>query len=224
MRDKSYRCERESGSPVCRLTATNEVGDRFVVADFDDDFHVRRATLAMIASFAGSGLEASASAFGAVAHAGQQYGDRPYVVHLADVRGVLAEFGFTGSYLAAAWLHDVLEDTSVTYEVLSAIFPKLADLVWAVTGQGRNRKERTADAMDKLRNRSEAIPLKLADRIANVRISSRGRLDLFTMYASEHDAFEAVLRPRSDPNDGRETAMWLELDRMFRAERGVVRS
>lgn len=95
-------------------------------------------------------------------------------------------------------------------------FPRLADLVWAVTGCGKNRKERVADAMAKIRECPAAIPLKLADRIANVRAAGQKRSDLFAMYAREYTAFVLALRPASNPDDGRETAMWLELDRIFR--------
>ena len=45
----------------------------------------------------------------------------------------------------------------------------VADLVWAVTGVGANRKERNQSIYDKIKNYPMAAVLKTADRIADLR-------------------------------------------------------
>lgn len=59
----------------------------------------------------------------------QMYGDEPYSYHLRQVRSVLKRFGFgpkdslLGLKLGtAAWLHDVIEDTNVTYDQVWELF------------------------------------------------------------------------------------------------------
>ena len=48
-------------------------------------------------------------------HAGQVHGTRPFMMHLTEVVNTLHEFGYLDDDLtAAAWLHDVVEDTNVT--------------------------------------------------------------------------------------------------------------
>ena len=54
--------------------------------------------------------------------------------------------------VAAAWLHDTIEDTSVTREDIVAHFgDEVAALVWAVTGEGATRSERNQSAYAKIR-------------------------------------------------------------------------
>lgn len=53
------------------------------------------------------------------AHAGQLYGDRePYIGHVERVAGRVQHFGGTPEQVAAAWLHDVVEDGRRTVEGL----------------------------------------------------------------------------------------------------------
>lgn len=142
--------------------------------------------------------EEQAKDFAVRKHGAQKYGDRPYVVHLAAVRRVLVEAGYVGSILQAAWLHDVLEDTPTTAEELRASFGEdVFQLVWAVTGVGKNRKERVAAAYEKIR---ALLPyqggghLKLADRIANVEACvATGNASLLSMYQKEMPSFEKAL-------------------------------
>lgn len=121
-------------------------------------------------------IVARAKAFALAHHAGQLYGDVPYEVHLQAVVDVMTGFGFTNpNWLAAAWLHDVIEDTKATKKKVKDEFGDLvASIVWAVTGTGRNRKERNQSIYDKMLTAPEASVLKVADRIANVERSERG--------------------------------------------------
>lgn len=47
----------------------------------------------------------------------------PYVGHLARVAGYVREHGGTAEQIAAAWLHDSIEDGWATIRVIVAIFP-----------------------------------------------------------------------------------------------------
>lgn len=165
--------------------------------------------------------EAKWFAYGA--HAGQKYGDEPYGAHLRKVFLVLQHFGVLGdTLLAAAYLHDTLEDTNVEYKELEWFFGKdVADLVLAVTDRpGRNRKERHAATYNGIRDAGfEAIVLKLADRIANVETSVRTKDRRLSMYREEHPAFKAALLvPAWASPNGQDpmSGMWRHLDNLLK--------
>lgn len=150
-------------------------------------------------------------------HRGQKYGTMPYMVHLAQVRNVLRKFGYTSqTYCIAAWLHDVMEDVPhVNWHLLAGKWGEdVANLVEAVTGRGYTRKERNKDAHDKLLVNHAAIPLKLADRIANVQAcleaEDRGRL---LMYKKEWTKFSELWYPEISDQ---ETRMWLYLEKLLK--------
>ncbi len=164
-----------------------------------------------------SDAEQLAREFAIKAHGDQKYGDQPYVTHLAAVRDALIEFGCAErTHLIAAWLHDTIEDTDVTYEEIDRNFgTEMARYVWAVTGTGKTRAMRNSDAYQKMRWCPEAILIKLADRIANMRASKASKPELFKMYQSEYPAFRDTLRPvtRSAEVVCSE-AMWRALDQL----------
>lgn len=150
------------------------------------------------------------------AHSGQTYGPFPYSVHLGAVEEVISRFGFGHDVelRAAAWLHDVLEDTDLNIETLRMEFgDRVAEAVFAVTdGEGANRKERKAQVYKKIRqNGNDALIVKLADRIANV--EAGGKVD---MYRKEHETFGNELRTaNSYDSDQRLQAMWNHLDSLL---------
>jgi (p)ppGpp synthase/HD superfamily hydrolase len=130
-------------------------------------------------------------------------------------------YGITGQDLAifetAAWLHDAVEDTGLTHgEVEQTFGYGVGRLIWAVTNDpGKNRKERFENTYPKiLLVGRDALFLKLADRIANVRASIQGpdAIDesLLKMYRKEYPEFQRALR-----RPGIMSEMWDELDRMF---------
>ena len=64
--------------------------------------------------------------FAEQAHRGQKRSSgEDYFIHPCAVVEILADFGFDSSTVIAAFLHDVLEDTSVTYEQLRDEFANL---------------------------------------------------------------------------------------------------
>lgn len=138
--------------------------------------------------------------FGCSAHGAQMYGKHSYVRHLAHVESVLLRFGFYDSpLLAAAWLHDSIEDANVTWRQIDEMFgEEVAMLVFAVTdGEGANRKERKQASYAKMRDYPKAIILKLADRIANVESSMIDNGSLLGMYTKEYPSFRETLRAAS---------------------------
>jgi (p)ppGpp synthase/HD superfamily hydrolase len=163
------------------------------------------------------------------AHAGQMYGDAPYTRHLAHVENVsVATASLTLTLLAAAWLHDAVEDkTSVTLNEINLLLRFECDawLVEAVTdGEGKNRKERKAESYFRMFCRPEAIPLKLADRIANVEscLIDEVSVSLLEMYRKEHAEFrsklyEASLRAEVSFMRTRVRGMWAYLDELLAA-------
>jgi len=155
--------------------------------------------------------ETDARVFAEAAHADQKYGDAPYVKHLTMVRAVLADFGYGGALGVAAWLHDVVEDTPVSRQEVETRFGSdVAELVWAVTGVGADRKERNATAYAKIRALPAAAILKLADRIANVE-ASRDVPKKLALYRAEWGAFRKALGDLGDPR------MWARLERAIAA-------
>jgi (p)ppGpp synthase/HD superfamily hydrolase len=135
-----------------------------------------------------------AVALACLAHKAQRkdYGDWPYSFHLESVRFVLRDYGIEDNHpLAhAAWLHDTLEDTSVTFnDLLHCFGGTVAGLANAVTGVGPNRAARNADAYRKIQRTDDAVVLKLADRIANVEFSKANSQRKYHMYQTEWDGF-----------------------------------
>ncbi|MEV0774036.1 HD domain-containing protein [Nocardia salmonicida] len=156
--------------------------------------------------------EIEAREFAIAAHGDQRYGEHPYVTHLAAVRGVLDDFGYGGELGLAAWLHDVVEDTSITAEDVESRFGReVLDLVWAVTGIGPDRRARNQNAYNKIAAHPRAVILKLADRTANAEASPLAS-SWMGMYRTEHPTFKAHLGEllADDPTVAR---MWERLDR-----------
>ena len=119
-------------------------------------------------------LVARAAAFAHKAHAGhvRKYTGEPYFNHLAEVaRIVAATPGSDEAMVAAAYLHDTLEDTPTTYADLVKEFGhEVAVLVAELTNirtEG-NRATRKARDRARLAGISErAMTIKLADLIHN---------------------------------------------------------
>lgn len=125
-------------------------------------------------------LIGSAARFAALAHAGQirkySASDTPYIVHPMRVAGrVSLQEGVSDEMIAAAWLHDVLEDTSVSEgELRSAFGDEVADLVVELTNtsksiSGLSRAGRRKVDHERLSLVSkDAKIIKLADRLDNL--------------------------------------------------------
>jgi (p)ppGpp synthase/HD superfamily hydrolase len=117
--------------------------------------------------------------FATAAHAAvgqlRKYTFEPYIVHPAEVAAIVAEYGGTPEMIAAAWLHDTVEDTGVTSELIRKEFgDEVADLVGWLTDVSRpdhgNRAQRKAvDRAHTAAAPAAAQTIKLADLICNTR-------------------------------------------------------
>ncbi len=165
----------------------------------------------------GEALVTAASTLAEALHDGQKYGEKDYAAHLADVVALLRGHGFQRDYelLAAAWLHDSIEDGKTgQLEIGDKVGDGVARLVWAVTGHGRNRRERNADAYAKILFCGDrAIALKLADRAANVLSCWETRDTRLFMYQREYREFREKLRIGAVKE--RELKLWDKLDKLL---------
>lgn len=130
----------------------------------------------------------TALAFAARAHAGQtrKATDIPYIVHPVSVMLILMEAGETDpELLAAALLHDTVEDTAVTLAQIQEAFGKrIAEMVEGCSEPDRNdtweaRKQHTVAY---LRTAPRAVRLiTAADKLHNLR-------SMITDYAKQGEA------------------------------------
>ncbi len=138
--------------------------------------------------------------FAVAYHGAQLYGNRPYVEHLEDVVKVLGEAGYP-YHQDIGFLHDVLEDTDATADMIRAQFGDFtADAVLFCTDEpGTNRKTRKlatylrvdADRANETEAVVSGLAVKVADRIANLRnCRAENNTGLLSMYRKEHRDFE----------------------------------
>lgn len=120
------------------------------------------------------GLVERAEAFARYRHEGQtrKFSKTPYAEHPAAVARLLAEYTDKDYLLAAAWLHDTMEDCGVTYDDLAAEFgPYVASLVFQLTNDEAEKKfqgkvrylARKLSAMP-----PDALMIKLCDMLHNM--------------------------------------------------------
>lgn len=158
----------------------------------------------------------TAYALASYLHAGQRYGDLPFISHVTDVHAIIAEIYPTDVELqAAAYLHDAVEDAPEGMDARQMIAvrcgPDVLALVEAVTDEpGATRAERKAKTLPKTAAAGwRAVAIKLADRVCNMRRAGR----MAARYRAELPAFRAALFEVTA--DRLELApLWAELDRL----------
>ena len=120
-------------------------------------------------------------------HEGQKrLSGEPYIIHPVSVAIILYNLGMDGESMAAALLHDVVEDTDMTKENIQEEFGEdVANLVEGVTKLGKvpifTKEEQQAENVRKMlmamSQDIRVIIIKLADRIHNMRTLSFMRPD-----------------------------------------------
>ena len=117
--------------------------------------------------------------FAACAHHGQfRKSGEPYITHPCAVAKILIDYGMDYETIAAALLHDVVEDTEMSREDITQRFGAVvAHLVDGVTKLDKinmvSRQERQAESLRKMLMAMvkdvRVIIIKLADRLHNMR-------------------------------------------------------
>lgn len=119
-----------------------------------------------------------------------------YIVHPVNVAIILAELNMDTPTIIAGLLHDVIEDTNVSYETVEQEFGKeVADLVDGVTKlkklQFKSKQEYQAENLRKMvlamANDIRVIIVKLADRLHNLRT-----LEYMTEEKKKEKALETI--------------------------------
>ena len=130
----------------------------------------------------------------------RKYIDQPYVVHLREVAGLVAEHGGDEAMIAAAWLHDVVEDTEITLDQVETQFgADVAELVFALTDVSRpedgNRAVRKElDRQHVAKGSPRAKTIKLADIISNISTVAHFDPGFAKVYLPERERVLDVLR------------------------------
>lgn len=131
------------------------------------------------------------------------YGLVPYHYHLNDVALKVSQVNLdsskytdtdsldiaTNNMIAAAWLHDSIEDHNISSQTIESEFN--SDVAWLVeqvtNPSGKNKKEKNKLLFDKLSRvaDSRVLIIKICDRISNVTSSLISNEDLYKMYKKE---------------------------------------
>ncbi|WIJ24142.1 HD domain-containing protein [Devosia sp. RR2S18] len=149
-------------------------------------------------------LERRALAFAAAAHGSinqrRKYTGEPYIVHPIAVAEIVRTVPHEGPMIAAALLHDVVEDTPVTIEEILNEFGRevgeLVDWLTDVSGpaDGNRRKRKHLDLLHTAKATPAAKTIKLADLIDNTRTTAKYDPSFWRVYKREKIALLEVLK------------------------------
>ncbi len=158
---------------------------------------------------AGMDIVRKAQVYAMAAHAAvgqrRKYTGEPYIVHPAEVAKIVAGVpGATPNMVAAAWLHDVVEDTGCTYTDIHMGFgADIATLVGWLTDvskpeDGNRAKRKAIDRAHTAEAPAEAQTIKLADLISNSRSIMSHDPEFAKVYLEEKRLLLEVLT-KGDP-------------------------
>jgi len=144
----------------------------------------------------------SAAAFALERHGAQDHGCLKIADHLNDVAWN-ARMHYDPhvnilepeQVIAAAWLHDIIEDTPTTLEEIQDMFGhQIEDVVNLLTDkEGRNRLERHLRTYHAIRTDPDATLIKLCDRRHNQDRSLKHGEHWMVMYEREYNYFKFAL-------------------------------
>jgi len=149
-------------------------------------------------------LEEQARRYATEAHAAagqrRKYTDEPYIVHPAAVAELVRSVTDDEQMIAAAWLHDTVEDTPSTIDDIERHFgQRVAELVDQLTDSAQPAaKNRAARKLAHFRHTADASPeaqtIKLADIIDNTRAIVQYDADFARVYLVEKQIQIQLLR------------------------------
>jgi hypothetical protein len=129
----------------------------------------------------------------------RKYSNQPYDVHLRSVARLVAEVTSDQRMIAAAWLHDTVEDTPATFRDIEQVFGQdVAQLVAELTdvsrpGDGNRATRKAIDRAHLAAASDRAKTVKLADLIDNCRDICRHDPRFARVFADEMQALLVVL-------------------------------
>jgi (p)ppGpp synthase/HD superfamily hydrolase len=140
-------------------------------------------------------------------HRGQlrKYTHEPYICHPAEVADIVREVPHSQEMLAAAWLHDTIEDCGVSDAQIfnqfgSEVYFMVAKLTNTSRPEDGNRAKRKAKDLEWIQTGSpHAKTVKLADLISNTASIVTYDPKFAAVYLTEKRALLGVLT-EGDPN------------------------
>ena len=136
-----------------------------------------------------------AKMFATAAHAAigqkRKYSGDDYIVHPQRVAAIVEKHGGSDEMIAAAWLHDTVEDTDVTPDLITKMFgDNVADIVEGLTdvslpSDGNRAKRKSIDRMHSANASTESQFVKCADIIDNSWDIAENDLSFAKIYKSE---------------------------------------
>jgi hypothetical protein len=129
----------------------------------------------------------------------RKYSGQPYHVHLETVAEIVASVTDDAETIAAAWLHDTVEDTPATLEDIEHEFGvAVAELVEELTdvskpSDGNRAQRKSIDRQHSAQASSRAKTVKLADLIDNCRDITRNDPRFAQVYLAEMAELLTVL-------------------------------
>lgn len=173
-----------------------------------------------------------AKAFALNAHKDQMHGSVPITVHLEAVAGKATEMAnkyygqkwdsdLKENIIAAAWLHDTVEDTDTTVQnILKEFGEGVAEIVSDVTdGPGKNRLERHLNTYYRTRMNDLSILVKMCDRWHNQQRSTERAERFMEMYHREYLYFKFALYQPNVYED-----FWAELDEQYAKMDAIIKA
>ena len=153
-------------------------------------------------------LPQKAHEFAAQMHAAvgqkRKYTGEPYIVHPEEVAQIVATVPHDEGMLAAAFLHDTVEDTLANLEMIETEFGKdVASLVEQLTDvsrpeDGNRQRRKEIDRLHTAKASTRAKTVKLADLISNSRTIAKHDPHFARVYFAEKEVLLAVLK-EGDP-------------------------
>jgi (p)ppGpp synthase/HD superfamily hydrolase len=148
-------------------------------------------------------MQERARLFSLVAHSAtgqvRKYNNIPYWVHPYEVAKIVSTVNHTEAMIAAAYLHDVVEDTHITIDLIRDEFSdEVANMVEWLTDISKkedgNRAIRKAIDREHIKNAdSNSKTIKLADIISNTIDIHENDPEFFKVYSIEMKLLLEVL-------------------------------